>query len=183
METVATWENQPRPVLPSMGPPPFGDGNKVRLPTDGSAKCPLQWGHRLSAMETSCRPSSGRFPTSTFNGATAFRRWKRCGNPAKSILGNSAFNGATAFRRWKPWRTRRLVLSRSCFNGATAFRRWKRGAAAAAMAGAVILQWGHRLSAMETGRLRQPVEPIYKPSMGPPPFGDGNYMTRAASLI
>ena len=96
-----------------LGPPPFGDGNRASLAWLTS----LQWGHRLSAMETSVlhtpfsrRPSLGY----CFNGATAFRRWK----PAQVRLasmgpppfgdGNAPlnmirrFNGATAFRRWKP---------------------------------------------------------------------------------
>ena len=39
------------PLVASMGPPPFGGGNySARLPTPSVV--PLQWGHRLSAVET-----------------------------------------------------------------------------------------------------------------------------------
>ena len=72
-------------------------------------------------------------------------------------------------------------LSAICrFNGATAFRRWKDRLRL------LPLQWGHRLSAMETLRIlgavangatafRHGNTPGQRPaSMGPPPFGDGN---------
>ena len=36
----------------SMGPPPFGDGNVHSSPATGVGMLVLQWGHRLSAMET-----------------------------------------------------------------------------------------------------------------------------------
>ena len=38
--------------LPSMGPPPFGDGNETAISPAASMNASLQWGHRLSAMET-----------------------------------------------------------------------------------------------------------------------------------
>ena len=41
-------------AVPSMGPPPFGDGNWAVVTSAGSILATLQWGHRLSAMET-CR--------------------------------------------------------------------------------------------------------------------------------
>ena len=68
--------------FPSMGPPPFGDGNwRVR------------WGYGGKKR--------------TFNGATAFRRWKHGGNK-ECLRRDCAFNGATAFRRWKPLFVARL---------------------------------------------------------------------------
>ena len=132
-----------------MGPPPFGDGNTAQ-------------GYE--------RPS----PHGPFNGATAFRRWKRQyflttnrylyipsmgpppfgdgnGPPARSPrCSRLPFNGATAFRRWKPGPARRGRRPSRPFNGATAFRRWKPAAGG-------VVAGGRRL-----------------PSMGPPPFGDGN---------
>ena len=36
------------------------------------------------------------------------------------------------------------------------------------------LQWGHHLSAMETGRPVMDLTDVLAASMGPPPFGDGN---------
>ena len=169
-----------------MGPPPFGDGNcaGVRAPwTEG--KTNLQWGHRLSAMETCRICSVDSCEVYSFNGATAFRRWKRAreGPPpfeetAQSeesalqwghrlsametaptldvdVAVTQPFNGATAFRRWKLFQRKpgqRVTLVP--FNGATAFRRWK--------------------LEMEDLWLEQT-------SMGPPPFGDGNHGEAVAS--
>ena len=133
-----------------MGPPPFGDGNVV------------------SALPRPLRDSS-------FNGATAFRRWKRDYAAINAWMRYRPFNGATAFRRWKlvvvgagvcafvlpsmgppPFgdgNLRSLYLvsaSRTTFNGATAFRRWKLGSSGNSFGRGCRLQWGHRFSAMET---------------------------------
>ena len=43
------------------------------------------------------------------------------------------------------------------------------------MAQLLSLQWGHRLSAMETGHHEGRLRTRGTASMGPPPFGDGNY--------
>ena len=134
---------------PSMGPPPFGDGNTRNISRYMTAVTLLQWGHRLSAMETIMLHWQHGSTTPPFNGATAFRRWKPEGRggqrPSKGnlqwghrlsametsmILPGAmswprSFNGATAFRRWKPTSTRPARLRTSTFNGATAFRRWK----------------------------------------------------------
>ena len=175
METTRNAWNKSRSTMPSMGPPPFGDGN--------------------TTVGYSGRPSSG-----TFNGATAFRRWKPVLQPGPALRGvlppmgpppfgdgnrpgrisglrlklpsmgpppfgdgNSwpswtrwvastwSFNGATAFRRWKQlkWLRHGRLFGRT-FNGATAFRRWKLGLNPFTKPFLYILQWGHRLSAMET---------------------------------
>ena len=84
------------------------------------------------------------------------------------------FNGATAFRRWKP-------SSTSMPWGCTKYLQWGHRLSAMETICTVpvaillaALQWGHRLSAMETFEAdrRRVAERI--PSMGPPPFGDGN---------
>ena len=62
---------------PSMGPPPFGGGNYIWQVPGISVYSSLQWGHRLSVVETPpayCRRRPG---LASFNGATAFRWWKR----------------------------------------------------------------------------------------------------------
>ena len=41
----------------------------------------------------------------------------------------------------------------------------------------LVLQWGHRLSAMETATALGIWTPVRFPSMGPPPFGGGNALT------
>ena len=133
---------------PSMEPPPFGAGNLLVRRVRAGVTSVLQWSHRLSALETRYPPGFEAH-TNSFNGATAFRRWK-LGELAAQFLpdrlpsmepppfgagnrpgcgrrssGNAPFNGATAFRRWKPY-IKRYDLSRDTpFNGATAFRRWK----------------------------------------------------------
>ncbi len=62
----------------------------------------------------------------------------------------------------------------ACFNGATAFRKWKQRAIASQRSGMEALQWGHRLSAVETGGPYLRAVPQLPASMGPPPFGGGN---------
>ena len=162
---------------PSMGPPPFGDGN---------------WPHGLLLHQIR-RP---------FNGATAFRRWKpSCSKPSRCT--GSTFNGATAFRRWKL----NLMID---YARTTNHLQW--GHRLSAMETTTskeealalgFLQWGHRLSAMETARRltrKKPSSTAFNgatafrrwnlcrkgnqgrlhPSMGPPPFGDGNVRTQDA---
>ena len=158
----------------------------------------LQWGHRLSAMETSKSgrarnitssgfngatafrrwkqrlPAKSETPRLRFNGATAFRRWKRSLAGTRRSTRTSRFNGATAFRRWKPKAPCGPWVGASCFNGATAFRRWKRVSANDGISRMLMLQWGHRLSAMETWGNWPLGTGCPQASMGPPPFGDGN---------
>ena len=109
----------------SMGPPPFGDGyhDRYRRFRDGPRQ--LQWGHRLSAMDTAATPKRLAGVPTGFNGATAFRRWIPggcCGMTGRS----GCFNGATAFRRWIPGSALWCWTGWPSFNGATAFRRWIR---------------------------------------------------------
>ena len=142
----------------SMGPPPFGGGNlvtamvlvqsvslqwghrlsaveTVRLKSRRCVIDQLQWGHRLSAVETICWGQS-------------LRRNCRC------------FNGATAFRRWKPpWTPPACSIPAGSFNGATAFRRWKQHLEELGAVEVAELQWGHRLSAVETRTAN--LEPTY----------------------
>ncbi len=157
-----------------MGPPPFGDGNPTGQPR-------------------------GITPTYSFNGATAFRRWKHArqggliridrgasmgpppfgdGNTSdtrKLPISRGCFNGATAFRRWKPRARGSSSVGGHRFNGATAFRRWKLDRLCIVSEGKHWrLQWGHRLSAMETALGSEKAASILDASMGPPPFGDGN---------
>ena len=133
----------------------------------------LQWGHRLSAMET-CTPARWSGSARRFNGATAFRRWKRA-RRSSSRWPCTCFNGATAFRRWKRARRSSSRWPCTCFNGATAFRRWKLVGSHNVLLAVVQLQWGHRLSAMETYYQAPFFGYATQASMGPPPFGDGNF--------
>ena len=137
--------------LASMGPPPFGDGK---------SNC----GRATAAM--SCG----------FNGATAFRRWKghwRARWNAKTVpasMGPPPFGdgkghvparlqrrghasmGPPPFGDGKQRGDGKTDRGIHSFNGATAFRRWKaRGQFALFEFRSHVLQWGHRLSAMERG--------------------------------
>ena len=85
---------------------------------------PLQWGHRLSAMETCSFVADTYRSLSSFNGATAFQRWKPVG-----IIGMIGWRG---YLQW----SHRL----SAMETYTAYRLPEY---------VHILQWGHRLSAME----------------------------------
>ena len=177
METITERVAYLAAVHASMGPPPFGDGNVAVVVAPDASSRSLQWGHRLSAMETA-PPRSARRPASpSFNGATAFRRWKLV-LTRRLQLQSRRFNGATAFRRWKPASVAATSGPPHGFNGATAFRRWKPLNGRATDRSISKLQWGHRLSAMETVE-RQGHRPEHQQaSMGPPPFGDGNANVR-----
>ena len=183
-----------------MGPPPFGDGNKIAVGVMRSlVSVYLQWGHRLSAMEThrpgtpahhgyipsmgpppfgdgnhSCRNNQRTWTLVTFNGATAFRRWKRYRidvivhrvhvpsmGPPPFGDGNDCEHIRLA-KRYKDlqWGHRLSAMETMCCE--------------LRIRSVPILQWGHRLSAMETdGGHKERLE-VSLPSMGPPPFGDGN---------
>ena len=150
METSpSSPEGQSQYQQPSMEPPPFSDGNLAGVDSGWQVVVNLQWSHRLSAMETIW--SMSRRPSAiTFNGATAFQRWKLL-RPKGATVRMLPFNGATAFQRWKlsGWHGGRgYVVGPSMepppfsdgnkgesghtnrgvsrpFNGATAFQRWK----------------------------------------------------------
>ena len=85
----------------SMEPPPFGDGNALGLTPHPRPVCSYEQLCMGRHMETplASRPIPGLI--ASFNGATAFRRWKRYGIRRITAI-RSRFNGATAFRRWKP---------------------------------------------------------------------------------
>ena len=111
---------------PSMGPPPFGGGNRLLKAKDTISGLSLQWGHRLSVVETISKSWALCGCTPPFNGATAFRWWKH-----QVIIYGSAS------RSYLQWGHRLSVVEtpavRPCapticssFNGATAFRWWKR---------------------------------------------------------
>ena len=63
------------------------------------------------------------------------------------------------------------------FNGAIAFRRWKGHSDRLVRMFQSLLQWGHRLSAMERGYGAVDDADADAASMGPPPFGDGKRFT------
>ena len=194
-------------AVASMEPPPFGDGNVMPVHERVGAEW-LQWSHRLSAMETEASPHRPEGQGSASMEPPPFGD----GNPATARPGRSpstGFNGATAFRRWKPPARRSCAgPAGRCFNGATAFRRWKLQVLLLKLWQVMPLQWSHRLSAMETmscllsalgefGPLQwshrlSAMETLNRvvaglphrtASMEPPPFGDGNFVESVELVI
>ena len=142
----------------------------------------LQWGHRLSAMESihsgGCR---SRWPGSLQWGHRLSAMESGLRGPAlPSIL--IASMGPPPFGDGKLAPALPPAAPAPRFNGATAFRRWKVAVYVHIHRNVRELQWGHRLSAME----RPPISPTgrdrIRASMGPPPFGDGkmHHVGRAA---
>ena len=174
METVAIGAVGVPLLKPSMGPPPFSDGN-----SEGSAAVSQLWPPSMGPppfSDGNVRGSTcGCVACIPFNGATAFQRWKpprtaevmsvvpslQWGHRLSAMETWStrshrrwlrwSFNGATAFQRWKLGSLLVIRLAKSSFNGATAFQRWKPE---------------HRAYAQGAQ---------FPPSMGPPPFSDGNW--------
>ncbi len=200
VETRLSTRNRCVIVSASMGPPSFGGGNASGVELGGGTKGVLQWGHRLSAVETRSGRRSSR-TASRFNGATVFRRWKRDTAPvARSGRGRASmrppsfgggnfppshcsrnsccFNGATVFRRWKLEMNKAAQTAVVASMGPPSFGGGNAGCRLSQPMHPMGLQWGHRLSAVETRReawLRLPVTPA---SMGPPSFGGGNATER-----
>ena len=195
-----------------MEPPPFGDGNIAVVNRGEVEYRELQWSHRLSAMETTMTETyettinaasmepppfgDGNFVSQRdegqeqlgFNGATAFRRWKR-----------ELDNGLHRNCRQLQWSHRLSAMETACpyvqltltfrasmepppfGDGNQRCRLRNHVHTVASMEpppfgdgnGMMVrrrllipaLQWSHRLSAMETDT---------GASMEPPPFGDGN---------
>ena len=116
------------PRAASMGPPPFVGGNPSRLSRVITRSEELQWGHRLSLVETTRGGRHGQVPGAASMGQPPFVGGNASCRPASS--GHpSGFNGATAFRWWKPLRPAGGKDARTA------------------------LQWGHRLSLVETPAL------------------------------
>ena len=109
----------------------------------------LQWGHRLSAMETmSCRGCQGLSSMLQWGHRLSAMETALAGQVKLAELvasmGPPPFGDGNSGQRPRPSR------STTRFNGATAFRRWKLWATATSFTLDHTLQWGHRLSAMET---------------------------------
>ena len=185
----------------SMGPPPFGDGKRAsrrrrrrrvrsfngatafrRWKGAGSyqlagANVRLQWGHRLSAMESGVN-SAGQKDLNEL-------QWGHRLSAMESMIANEIPTGMNPLQ----WGHRLSAMERIrghpgpavhglASMGPPPFGDGKLRRIMAQDAVRVLLQWGHRLSAMESGgRHGSPgVEDLA--SMGPPPFGDGKLQER-----
>ena len=144
------------PPLPSMEPPPFGDGNASNPNPYFPLYRYLQWSHRY--LQWSHRPSAMETPVeANVIVSRADLQWSH--RPS-----------AMETRSPGPWTS----AGSPPFNGATALRRWKLFDGIPAMVLECGLQWSHRPSAMETVIVGLGYQLDLIPSMEPPPFGDGN---------
>ena len=134
-----------------MGPPPFGGGNRLREKLSSPGVGRLQWGHRLSAVETLPGGEGKTLAIGASMGPPPFGGGNiAAGHQARNE--HRSFNGATAFRRWKLNTCRGGFLSHPgelqwghrLSAVETLYNRW------VAEAEGNVLQWGHRLSAVET---------------------------------
>ena len=158
----------------------------------------LQWGQRLSALDTPERCQTYRPDNVASMGPTPFSVGYRSRLDARPANEIRAFNGANAFQRWIPDGRRRhsqqpirpsmgptpfSVGYLGCsewgskrstgFNGANAFQRWIRRVDDIPRVQPDELQWGQRLSALDTGRHNRELCEAYIASMGPTPFSVG----------
>ena len=150
METIPGHLLLPDCRPPSMGPPPFSDGNPRNTPGRRRSSSTLQWGHRLSAMETGSDISASAIITSLQWG----HRLSAMETTSPAVCCSArwtTFNGATAFQRWK--QLRRLCVVRRVgppSMGPPPFSDGNNFAGCVLFGALDHLQWGHRLSAMET---------------------------------
>ena len=84
-----------------MGPPPFGDGNSSVLSHSRVVSSTLQWGHRLSAMETGYEPAVGLYTVVQLQWGHRLSAMETSKSLWTISTREECFNGATAFRRWK----------------------------------------------------------------------------------
>jgi hypothetical protein len=120
----------------SMGPPPFDGGNPEILRGIQRVVRALQWGHRLSTVETG-KIQAADITRTCFNGATAFRRWK-------PDTRGAAWGGYGRPSRWNLVSGTKASMGPPPFDGGNP--EILRGIQRVVRA----LQWGHRLSTVET---------------------------------
>ena len=108
----------------SMGPPPFGDGNSITLARQITGRMQLQWGHRLSAMET---------PAGQNASPLKMLQWGHRLSAMETLLEDDGTNSRLNVLQWG----HRLSAMET-----STFLKW--------LLSIYRLQWGHRLSAMET---------------------------------
>ncbi len=192
-----------RRVEASMGPPAFAGGN-LAIAANKYAAAGLQWGHRLSPVET-------REMIETIV-VTRQLQWGHRLSPVETYwpsLDRRGISGASmgppAFAGGNRVASAESTFSVSPgFNGATGFRRWKPDGSDGGKGDKGELQWGHRLSPVETAQVHQrnlkylasfngatgfrrwkPANALFcggghpPASMGPPAFAGGNFHTHS----
>ena len=152
--TASPGESFQRPVIPFIEPPmeprPFDRGNTSSGMVGPMTISALQWSHGLSTVETWPKPTLRTPAMPCFNGATAFRPWKRPRDRGTGA-GLGCFNGATAFRPWKLAGTdadAAMVIHASM--EPRPFDRGNQFVMDAVRRRLIKLQWSHGLSTVET---------------------------------
>ena len=79
----------------------------------------------------------------------------------------ASFNGATASLPWNPGQARQVRSELRCFNGATASLPWNPTSSRPNFAMNFTLQWGHGISAVESGVSVRRMRIFSRASMGP----------------
>ena len=162
--------------LASMGPPPFGSGNSGRVVGICWTVFQLQWGHRLSAVETSlniffahCGHANASMGPPPFGSGNNLPAISIAADLNRASMGPPPFGSGNA----------------PCFSSILPrwyMLQWGHRLSAVETSNVAVmrrrpssvLQWGHRLSAVETCRSWDGRGPGPIASMGPPPFGSGN---------
>ena len=158
-----------------MGPTPFGVGYLTKPSLTNPKAEVLQWGQRLSALDTRRSPAQRNPQNHASMGPTPFSvgyrsRDARPGNEGLASMGPTPFSvGYELIKRIKQvvpatlqWGQRHSALDTGLlvksfnggemgFNGANAFQRWIHIAHTAEFERINMLQWGQRLSALDTG--------------------------------
>ena len=146
-------------VRPSMGPPPFGDGNRAIKSSLGDPFVylgPSMGPPPFGDGNLTCSSSAGALRASHPSmGPPPFGDGNAVWLTAMVQILSSPFNGATAFRRWKPCgkrlsRLRLDILDLQWGHRLSAMETARWGLSKADHSMVLPLQWGHRLSAMET---------------------------------
>ena len=133
----------------------------------------LQWGHDLSAVETTQKAPwwKERHPASM--GPRPFSRGNKATIPSPES-GQAGFNGATTFQPWKHGIVAtpdRLFIVLQWGHDLSAVETPSAPSSPPQNSG---LQWGHDLSAVETTIFPLTREDVALASMGPRPFSRGN---------
>ena len=120
----------------SMGPPPFGSGNEPKMGERLVSLAKLQWGHRLSAVETLVIATASDDLLSRLQWGHRLSAVETPSRPTSKMTGRNPLQ----------WGHRLSAVETSSI-------------LAPCSSSLVLLQWGHRLSAVETSLAQGAVLP------------------------
>ena len=143
------WRGSGGSWPPSMGPPPFGDGNSTGVTLLAARFRQLQWGHRLSAMET---PKPG--PDASYEEMLQWGHRLSAMETFQTVADLDKQARLQWGHRLSAMETSTFKIVVGCvviasmgpppFGDGNTLLRWTK------IWERTTLQWGHRLSAMET---------------------------------